>query len=60
MLGARRNAVSLVAHALQRAGIIHHSHGRIGIVDRQALETTSCDCYSAVNAYHLRLAGAEP
>ncbi|AWM04424.2 hypothetical protein [Bradyrhizobium amphicarpaeae] len=45
---------------MQRAGIIHHSHGRIGIVDRQALETTSCDCYSAVNAYHLRLAGAEP
>ncbi|MBR0988247.1 Crp/Fnr family transcriptional regulator [Bradyrhizobium liaoningense] len=60
MLGVRRNAVSLVAHALQRAGIIHYSRGQIEIVDLRALETTSCGCYSAVKAHHLRLVGAVP
>ncbi|MHC4050752.1 Crp/Fnr family transcriptional regulator [Bradyrhizobium sp. 25ACV] len=60
MLGVRRNAVSLVAHALQRAGIIHYSRGQIEILDLRALETTSCDCYSAVKAHHLRLVGTVP
>lgn len=60
MIGVRRNAVSLVAHALQRAGIIHYSRGQIEIVDLRALEMTSCDCYSAVKANHRRLVGAVP
>ncbi|WP_128928997.1 Crp/Fnr family transcriptional regulator [Bradyrhizobium guangxiense] len=60
MIGVRRNAVSLVAHALQRAGIIHYSRGQIEIVDLPALEMTSCDCYSVVKAHHLRLAEALP
>ncbi|MHC4046956.1 Crp/Fnr family transcriptional regulator [Bradyrhizobium sp. 23AC] len=60
MLGVRRNAVSLVAHALQRAGIIHYSRGQIEILNLRALETTSCDCYSAVKAHHLRLVGTVP
>ena len=60
MIGVRRTAISLVAHALQRAGIIHYSRGQIEIVDLRALEMTSCSCYSAVKAYHLRLVGAEP
>lgn len=29
MIGAPRNAVSIVAHALQQAGIIHDNRGRI-------------------------------
>lgn len=60
MMGVRRNAVSLVAHALQGAGIIHYSRGQIEIVDLGALEKTSCDCYSAVKACHLRLVEAGP
>jgi len=60
MMGVRRNAVSLVAHALQRAGIIHYSRGQIEILDLRALEKTSCDCYAAVKAQHLRLVGAVP
>ena len=58
MIGVRRNAVSLVAHALQQAGIIHYSRGQIEIVDQQALQTTSCECYAAVKAHQLRLVGA--
>lgn len=55
MMGVRRNAVSLVAHALQRAGIIRYSRGQIEIIDQRALEATSCDCYAAVTAHDVRL-----
>ena len=55
MMGVRRNAVSLVAHALQRAGIISYSRGQIEITDLRALQATSCDCYAAVKAHHARL-----
>ncbi|WP_311974456.1 Crp/Fnr family transcriptional regulator [Bradyrhizobium glycinis] len=58
MIGVRRNAISLVAHALQRAGIIRYSRGQIEIVDPKALLATSCGCYSSVKAHHLRLMGA--
>ncbi|WP_441239172.1 Crp/Fnr family transcriptional regulator [Bradyrhizobium sp. 930_D9_N1_4] len=57
MMGVRRNAISLVANALQRAGIIHYTRGQIEIVDLAALEATSCDCYGAVKAHHARLLG---
>ncbi|MBR0971632.1 MULTISPECIES: Crp/Fnr family transcriptional regulator [Bradyrhizobium] len=57
MIGVRRNAISLVAHALQRAGVIRYTRGQIEIIDPLALETTSCDCYSAVKASHARLVG---
>lgn len=60
MMGVRRNAISLVAHALQEAGIIRYTRGQIEIVDLQALETTSCGCYAAVKAHHMRLIGALP
>ncbi|EJN15487.1 cAMP-binding protein [Bradyrhizobium sp. YR681] len=60
MMGVRRNAISLVAHALQRAGIIHYTRGQIEIVNLPALETTSCDCYSAVKVVHSRLLGVRP
>ena len=55
MMGVRRNAISLVAHALQRAGIIRYSRGRIEIIDLRALEATSCDCHAAVKAHAARL-----
>ncbi|WBL79266.1 Crp/Fnr family transcriptional regulator [Bradyrhizobium xenonodulans] len=57
MMGVRRNAISLVANALQRAGVIHYTRGQIEILDLRALETTSCDCYGTVKAHHTRLLG---
>ena len=33
MIGVRRNAVSIVAHALQEAGTISYSRGQIEIID---------------------------
>ncbi|MBB4374092.1 CRP-like cAMP-binding protein [Bradyrhizobium sp. cir1] len=58
MMGVRRNAISLVAHALQRSGVIRYTRGQIEIVDLPALKAKSCDCYSAVKASHSRLLGA--
>ncbi|WP_426612732.1 Crp/Fnr family transcriptional regulator [Bradyrhizobium sp. McL0616] len=58
MMGVRRNAISLVAHALQQAGIIRYSRGQIEITDLRALETTSCNCRSAVKAHRARLLAA--
>ena len=55
MIGVQRNAVSLVAHALQQAGIIRYSRGQIHITNMEGLRETSCECYHAVKAQYDRL-----
>jgi CRP-like cAMP-binding protein len=55
MIGVQRNAVSLVAHALQQAGIIRYSRGHIHIMDIDGLRETSCECYHVVKAQYDRL-----
>jgi CRP-like cAMP-binding protein len=55
MLGVQRNAVSIVAHALQQAGIIRYSRGLIEIRDADGLKETSCECYEAVKVHYDRL-----
>jgi hypothetical protein len=52
MIGVRRNAVSIVASALQKAGIIR---GRIEITNVAGLRETACECYQAVKARRDRL-----
>jgi CRP-like cAMP-binding protein len=48
MLGVRRTTVTLVARALQAAGLIRYHRGQIMILDRKGLEETACECYDAV------------
>src|SRR5665213_2979340 len=62
MIGVQRNAVSIVAHALQQAGIISCSRGHIEIKDLEGLRETSCECYEAVKTQYDRLLNlpAEP
>lgn len=48
MLGIRRAGVSMVAHKLQRAGMIAYNRGQIRILDRQKLEEMTCECYRVV------------
>src|SRR5437879_11423215 len=45
MLGATRPTVTLVAGTLQRAGLITYRRGHLTILDRERLESASCECY---------------
>jgi CRP-like cAMP-binding protein len=49
MLGVQRNAVSIVAHALQQTGVISYSRGQIKIRNMDALRAAACECHPAVN-----------
>jgi CRP-like cAMP-binding protein len=57
MLGVHRPSVSLIAGAFQNAGIIQYRRGHMKILDRAALEETSCECYEAVTSQFKRLLG---
>jgi CRP-like cAMP-binding protein len=57
LIGVQRNAISIVAHAMQQAGIIRYSRGHIKIADSRALQATACECYQSVKAKHERLLG---
>ena len=45
MLGASRPTVTIVASALQKAGLITYQRGHLKIVDGKRLEAASCECY---------------
>jgi CRP-like cAMP-binding protein len=55
MIGVQRNAVSIVAHALQQAGIIRYSRGQIEITNVEALRRTACECYQTIQSKHAQL-----
>ncbi len=55
MIGVQRNAVSMVANALQKAGILRYSRGHLEITDADGLRETSCECYQTVRTQHDRL-----
>ncbi len=45
MLGATRPAVTAIAGSFQKAGFVQYRRGRMRILDRPALERTTCECY---------------
>ena len=45
MLGASRPTVTVVASTLQKAGLITYHRGLLKIVNREKLESASCECY---------------
>jgi CRP-like cAMP-binding protein len=45
MIGVRRTTVSLIATTLQGEGLIHYRRGHVTVIDRDALERRSCECY---------------
>jgi CRP-like cAMP-binding protein len=55
MLGVGRHAVNEAAQALQDAGTIRYSRGRITVLDRARLEATACECYAVVREEFDRL-----
>jgi CRP-like cAMP-binding protein len=48
MLGVRRQSVTVVAGALQRAGLITYRQAIVQIRDRKGLEAASCECYGLI------------
>ena len=50
MLGATRPSVTVVAGTLQRAGLIEYRRGHLTILDRERLESASCECYRSATA----------
>ena len=48
MLGVRRQSVSVVAGALQRAGLITYRQAVVQVLDRKGLEAASCECYGLI------------
>ena len=48
MLGVGRPTISLVARALQSAGLIDYRRGIITVANRRGLEKTACECYWTV------------
>jgi CRP-like cAMP-binding protein len=59
MLGTRRSTVSMVAGALEKAGLIRYSRGLISVRDRRGLEARSCECYASLRRRAAEL-GLEP
>ena len=57
MLSVRRAGVTLAMRALQDAGLVRYTRGRVAIVDRARLEDASCECYRVVSAHFARLLG---
>jgi CRP-like cAMP-binding protein len=57
MLGVRRGSVTVVAHTLQAAGLIRYSRGKIQILDVEALQDGSCECYGTVKRHYASLFG---
>jgi CRP-like cAMP-binding protein len=55
MLGVRREGVTEGALKLQKAGLIRYTRGRITVLDREALESRSCECYAVVKKEYDRL-----
>jgi Mn-dependent DtxR family transcriptional regulator len=54
MLGVRRSTVTVVARALQNAGLICYHRGAVRVVDRRRLETVACECYRVVRDRYQR------
>ncbi len=55
MLCVQRPSITVVARALQQAGIIQYAQGRVTVLDRDGLEATACDCYRVVRERFDRL-----
>jgi CRP-like cAMP-binding protein len=55
MLGVQRTTVTVVARALQAAGLIRYRRGVVDILDRTGLEAIACECYGTVRRNYERL-----
>jgi hypothetical protein len=52
--------ITVDAHALQSAGLIKYSRGKIQIVDLDGLHEGACECYETVRSNYAKLLGGDP
>ena len=57
MLGARRAGVTEAAGGLRSRGLIDYRRGHLTILDREGLESVTCECYPMVKKEFARLIG---
>ncbi|BBD66182.1 cyclic nucleotide-binding protein [Nostoc commune NIES-4072] len=60
MLGVNSAGVTEVASTLSQAGMIAYHRGQIKILNREALEKTSCECYQILEEEIIRLLDNKP
>lgn len=60
MLGVRRSGVTVAANTLSKAGMINYHRGNIKIINREALEASSCECYQVIRNEYARLLDHSP
>jgi CRP-like cAMP-binding protein len=58
LLGVRREGVTQAAHRLMQQNAIRYSRGNITVLNRQALEEQSCECYNVINDEYQRFLSA--
>jgi CRP-like cAMP-binding protein len=56
MLGTDRPSVTAAAISLQARGLIQYARGYVKVLNRKALERSSCECYELISAYNGELA----
>lgn len=47
-LGVRRERLAKVASTLKKQGLIDYSRGAISLVNKEALKSSTCECYGAI------------
>ena len=55
LIGVRRASISIVAGALQTAGLLRYRRGMVTILDRRRLERLACRCYRTITTEKIRL-----
>jgi CRP-like cAMP-binding protein len=60
MLGVRRTTVTDVMGSLQKAGLIRYRRGHVTILDHEALQQRTCECYDISRLEFDRLLGDTP
>ncbi len=55
LLGVRRESITQAAGNLQNGQLINYRRGHISVLDREALKSTTCECYEVLQRELLRL-----
>ena len=58
MLGVAKPTANIAGAMLQKAGFIKYSRGRITVLDREGLESASCECYHRIQQELIDTVGA--